>query len=723
MIAKMIVFLLFFVQSFALLAGEGMWLPLLLKSLNENEMQSMGMKMSVEDIYSVNQSSLKDAIVSFGGRCTSELISSEGLLLTNHHCGYRNIVSHSTVTDNKLKHGYWAMDRSQELPNPNLYALFIERIEDVTTQVLEDIAGRHSMEEQQVIIDQNIRNIVASTKKESHEDVMIRSFFNGNQYFLFVTVKYPDVRLVGTPPESIGKFGADTDNWMWPRHTGDFSVFRIYAGKDNLPAPYSEQNVPYKPKHYLPVSLDGVEPGDFTLVYGFPGTTNYYLSSAAIQQIRDVLDPAKVGIRDIALEILDKHMRIDENIRLMYASKFASTSNSWKRWQGEMLGLKSKQVIRKKQKMEAEFSERVMKKKKLSKPYGHLLPELGRLYREIEPYAKARDYYQEIFGRHIELFKLIPNFDRMVRVYENNGPEELSKMIERSSKSLGNFYKNYNPDIDEEVCRALIYHMRSSLDPRFLPEMITNEGMFMRGQKPDSFVSTLYKNSIIPDHERVKKEFQGDTKLFVEKIRKDPAYAFYKDMQTSMHEKINQPYEALNQQITALQKEYMRALIQVFPEKRFWPDANRTMRVSYGKVTGYQPRDGVIYETNTYLEGVIEKYKPGDYEFDVDEKLISLYESKDFGPYGENGKMPVCFIGTNHTTGGSSGSAVIDAHGNLIGLNFDRAWEGTMSDIYFDPDICRNIAVDIRYVLFIMDKYAGASHLIEEMTLVHPKKE
>ena len=700
--------------------GEGMWLPLLLKSLNEAEMQSMGMKMSAEDIYSVNKGSLKDAIVHFGGFCTSELISDQGLLLTNHHCGYGQIQSHSAVGKNYLKDGFWAENMSTELPNAGLTATFIVRIEDVTKAVFEGVTEKMTLKERQSAIDKNLATVEKNVKLESHEDVAIKPFYKGNQYFLFVSTTYKDVRLVGAPPESIGKFGSDTDNWVWPRHTGDFALFRIYAGQDNLPADYSEDNVPYKPKHFLPVSVDGVEADDFTLVFGFPGRTDQYLPKVAVQQTVDVLNPVKIGIRDKALKIVDAAMRKDEATKIKYASKFARIANYWKKWIGESQGIKATDGIGRKIKFEEEFTKAIGKNKKAKKAYGNILPEFEKLYKAIEPYAQSRDYYNEVMGRNIELFRTVSLMKRLVGQYEKNGAQGYIGFKGRLSDYLKDFYKNYDPEIDQQVCSALLdMYVKNAA----LKEAVTGTDLTTMGKKNyPEFVKSLYGKTAFTTQKGLDKIFEMKPEAAVAKIKEDPGYKLYMQLNDKYSEYVSKPYNEYKEQIDAVQRNYMKALIEVFPEKRFYPDANSTMRVTYGQVKGYQPRDAVTYTPSTYLSGVIEKYKPGDYEFDVPEKLIELYKAKDYGAYGENGKMPVCFIGSNHTTGGNSGSPAIDAHGNLIGLNFDRAWEGTMSDINYDPSICRNIMVDIRYVLFIVDKFAGAKWIVDEMKLVHPKR-
>jgi hypothetical protein len=691
----------------------GMWIPSLLEGINETEMKALGSKMTAKDIYDVNNSSLKDAIVHFNGGCTSEIISPKGLLLTNHHCGYGAIQSHSSVEHDYLAEGFWAMNLDEELANPGMTVTFIKRIDDVTKQVFEGVTNEMSEASKQSLIDQNINKVTKSAVKEDWQSANVKSFYDGNQYLLFITEIFKDVRLVGAPPSSIGKFGADTDNWMWPRHTGDFSMFRIYADANNRPAEYSKDNVPYQPKHYLPISLDGVEEGDFTLVFGFPGRTNEYLPAVAIDQIVNVLNPAKIEVRDNALKITDSFMRNDADIKIKYASKYASTANYWKKWIGENQGIKKSNAIEKKRKLEKEFSKIVEEKDLVG--YQTLLADFEKLYKEIEDVSLARDYWMEVAYRNVELLGITFRAFQIEQAYLSGGEQAFEKAKAATLNRLEGTYKNYSVVVDEPIFKNLMSLYAQKLPQEYLPSA-------MKGADFNSIGTAIYKTSKLTSMSGAEELLSGSAEEVIKKLNEDSAYAFGKEIHAIFYNQIEPKFQEINLQIVAVQKQYMKALMEVFPNERFFPDANSTLRVTYGQVRGYEPRDGVYYETTTYLDGVMEKYVPGDYEFDVPQKLQDLYHSKDFGPYAENGKMPVCFIGTNHTTGGNSGSPAIDAHGNLIGLNFDRVWEGTMSDMNYDPDICRNIMVDIRYVLFIVDKYAGAKNLIDEMTLVHPKK-
>jgi len=701
-------------------AGEGMWLPHLLKMLNEKEMKQMGMKISAEDIYNVNKGSLKDAVVHFGGFCTSEIISPKGLLLTNHHCGYGQIQSHSSVENNIIRNGFWAKTVEDELPNPGLTATFIDYIEDVTAKVLEGVNDQMNASERQTLVERNITNLRKTYILESYQDVLIRSFYDGNQYFAFVTTTYRDVRLVGAPPESIGKFGSDTDNWVWPRHTGDFALFRIYADKNNKPADYSKDNVPFTPKHFLPISLDGVSEGDFTMVFGFPGRTTQYLPSSAVQQIVEVLNPARIAIRETSLSIMDKYMRADEATKIKYASKYASIANSWKKWIGENLGLKQTDGIGIKIREEKEFLNRLGK----DSQYKSLIDDQNALYQKIEQFALAREYYLEISQRNVELLSLMGNLQRLVSAYEKNGDSGYMLVQSRLLESMPDFFKNLDVAIDIEKFGALLTMYVNNLDNSFIPAMLQRKSLNLENQQDyQAVVNSWIVKSSLTDLNSLTHVLQMSPREAVEAIKNDNFYTIASTWNQHYNEFVAKPYNDIRKDIDLKQAQYTKAQLEVFKDKVMYPDANSTMRVTYGQVSGYVPRDAVKYNPVTYLDGVMEKYKPGDYEFDVPSKLIELHNNRDYGPYKDKtGKLPVCFIGSNHTTGGNSGSPAIDAYGNLIGLNFDRVWEGTMSDIHYDASICRNIMVDARYILFIIDKFAGASHLVKEMKLVHPKK-
>lgn len=700
-------------------AEEGMWLPQLLQSLNEKQMKKMGMRINASDIYSISKGSLKDAIVSFGGFCTAEVISDQGLLLTNHHCGFDAVQNHSSIQNNYIRDGFWAYNKDQELRNDGLFATFIIRIDDVTTDALKGVASSMNEKERQSAIDKNVTALRTNVKKESYQDVFVRAFFEGNKYYLFVTETYRDVRLVGAPPSSIGNFGKDTDNWMWPRHTGDFSMFRIYANKDNKPATYSPDNVPYKPKRSLSISLDGVKEGDFTMVFGFPGRTNEYLHSSAIEQTVKMSDPAKIAIRTKALNVIDGFMRKDEEIKIQYAAKYAGISNAWKKWQGEVLGLTKTNAVEKRKEVEASFEKIVMQKPEFNLVYMNLLKDLKQAYSDIEPYAYARDYYTEIFPK-IEILGFANQLNTLVNAFEKNGEAAYNTAREKALNTLEELFKEYNANVDQKLFETLMEMYVSDQKEQNVSPLLKD----MLKQNENSYIKTaaaFYSNTKFSSLTSVKNLLNGSAKDVCDAIKADPAYRLSMDMQKTYAGNVGGKIAELQANINQLQRTYMQAQMDVFTQKVFYPDANSTLRVTYGNVKPYQPRDAVKYDFYSYMDGVIEKYKPGDYEFDLPKKLIDLYNKKDFGRYGVNGRQPVCFIAANHTTGGNSGSPALNADGNLIGLNFDRVWEGTMSDINYDPAICRNIMVDIRYVLFIVDKYAEAKNIIGELKLVSKK--
>jgi hypothetical protein len=711
---KFLKLLILFVFTQVSAQQGGMWIPSLLKGMNESEMKKLGMKISAEDIYSVNKSSLKDAVPQFDGGCTAEVISDKGLILTNHHCGFDNIQSHSTVENDYLTNGFWAYKMEEELPNKDLYVTFIIRIEDVTTKVLEGTGTLATEAEKQKKIQENISLLNKTLPKEAWQENNIRTFYDGNQYLLFVIENYKDVRLVGAPPSSIGKFGSDTDNWVWPRHTGDFSLFRIYADKNNRPAEYSKDNVPYKPKHFFPISINGIKENDFTMVMGYPGRTQEYLPAIAVDQIVNTLNPVKIEVRDAALKVQDGFMRKDNAIKIQYASKYAAVANYWKKWIGETKGLKKSNAISVKQKFEAAFQEKIILAGKQAE-YGNIISDFEKNYSEIRDFALARDLFSEVVLRNSELLQNSYRLYQLEQILKTKGEQAFTDRKNNLSNGIVDFYKDYNAMVDKNVFEQLTAIYANRLPSQFLPNELNN-------MNASQLTNDIYNNTKLTKLEDFRSLLEGDSKTVIEKINADKGYQILKAMADSYTKNVLPKYDELNLKNIATQRTYMKAILELFPNDRIFPDANSTLRVTYGKVKGYKPNDAITYEPFTYLDGVMEKYVPGDYEFDVPKKLIDLYNSKDYGDYASKGKIPVAFIATNHTTGGNSGSPALDAKGNLIGLNFDRVWEGTMSDIYYSPEICRNIMVDIRYVLFIIDKFAGADNLINELKIIGPKK-
>jgi len=700
------------------LAAQGMWLPHTLKKVNEKEMKSLGCKLKAGDIYDPIKPSLKDAVCLFGGGCTAEIVSDQGLLLTNHHCGFDQIQKLSTLEHNYVEDGYWAKNKGEELACRGLSVTFIIRMEDITRMTLLGVTESMDERSRQAQIDKNIADIRRNTKTEKWEEIQVRPFYNGNQYFLYIVATYRDVRFAGAPPSSIGKFGGDTDNWVWPRHTGDFSVFRVYADKDNHPAPYSPDNKPYQPRHYFPVSLNGVADGDFTMVFGFPGRTDEYLSAAAVKQIGEALNPVKVSIRDRALKTLDGFMREDAAIKIAYVSKYAGIANAWKKWSGEMLGLKKYKALEKKRAYEVEFTRRIDNNPDWKLRYGNLLPRLEQLHTTIEPYTVARDVYAETFSRNAEAFSQVAGLQSWLKILDDQGEATFGGKIAEMDTRLEGFYKDYRPEVDEAVTAGML-----ELYAKFMPRPEWGGDFVKQAAKTHGgyagLAKHLFSNSTIPSKDKMKALLAERPAKIAETLKADPLYTFWKTLNDLYTAQIQPKLQELQPNINLIQRNYMAAQMEVFPEKRFFPDANSTLRLTYGKVQPYEPRDAVQYQSQTDLDGVMEKYVPGDYEFDLPKKLIELWEAKDYGQYADaKGKLPVAFIGTNHTTGGNSGSPALDARGNLMGINFDRVWEGTMSDLSFEPAICRNIMVDIRYVLFIIDKLGGAKHLVEEMKII-----
>lgn len=703
--------------AFVAKADEGMWMPQLLEALTIKDMKKNGCKLTAEQIYSVNKSSLKDAVVQFGGGCTAEIISNKGLILTNHHCGYGAIVSHSSVQKDYLTNGFWAMNANEEIYTPSLTVTFINRIEDVTAKITSALKASYSDIQRDSAIKATSQAIEAEAIKGTGYGAFVRPFYYGNEFYLFITETFRDVRMVGAPPSSIGKFGGETDNWVWPRHNADFSLFRIYAGKDNKPADYSPDNIPYTPKHFFPISLKGYEKGDFTMVYGFPGRTQEYLSSYAVEMLVNETNPRRVALREERLNIMEMEMKKSPEIRLMYANKYAGLANYYKKWAGEMLGLKSYNAIEKKKAFEARFLEQTTDPAKKEK-YKNMFAAFQKLYSEYSELAKQVDYYNECLQgidglRYAMSYTNLFNELKKKQAGQNNTYEKLLASFKKDMP----LNKYMNIDTDRKLCAVMLNAYAKAIEksqrPYYLDSLLT-----AYKDNGAAIADFLYSNSVFVNVDKTN-SMLNDFEKYAPLSERDPFYllgvSIAKHYQTAVF-----PQSGFDElQINEMQKEYMKALRETVKDKTFYPDANSTLRVAYGKVDDYEPKDAVTYNHYTTIDGIMQKENPKDDEFVVFPKLKELYAKKDYGQYADkNGKLRVAFIASNHTTGGNSGSPVLNGKGELIGTNFDRNWEGTMSDVMYNPKQCRNIVLDVRFTLFVIDKYAGAGYLLNEMKLI-----
>ena len=696
-------------------AEEGMLIPSLIAAF-ESDMKAKGMKLSAADIYSINSTSIKDAILQFGGGCTAELVSSQGLLLTNHHCGYGQIQSHSSLEHDYLKNGFWAKTKNDELTNPGLTAMRIVRIDDVTKAVLMGASSKSD----QAVIQTNIKKLCAAAIVGTHYEAEIKAFNYGNDYYLMLKETFLDVRFVGTPPNSIGKFGGDTDNWVWPRHTGDFSVFRIYVGKDNKPAAYSPDNVPYTPLHYLPISFQNRQEGDFTMVYGFPGQTEQHVVSSYLKFIVENERPARIHMRDLSLAVIDEGMSTSDLTRIQYSAKQASIANAWKKWIGQIEGLKNLQAIDLKLEEEKAYKAMALSKEEWKK-YADVLGQLNALVEAKKnaefDYAMGVEYFS--FGP--EYFKLVRGMEDLISNYEKYLEKgELKKVVEKMKTSADLFFKNYNAQVDKGIFKdqtnaylqytnqwdAITKNVKYSVAPTWFESYVQSKADIIYGQ------------SIFTDQARYNAFLDGFSAKSLKKLNKDLGYTFFNQYFAPFRNESVPAYRSFQTEVSTLMQVYVEGKYLMFPDAKHWPDANSTLRITYGQLEGSAPTDGMRYTEHTTLDGLIAKYHTGNPDFDLLPRMLELHEAKNYGPYAQGDELWVCFTGSNHTTGGNSGSPVLDKNGYLMGLNFDRSWESTMSDYLFDPNRCRNIVVDIRYVLWVMDIYSDAKHLVDEMTLM-----
>jgi len=712
---------LLLIFSVQLKATEGMWIPALLESLNEDDMISMGLEIPAEAIYSINNGSLKDAIVHFGGGCTAEMISSEGLLLTNHHCGFSQIQSHSSVENDYLKNGFWAMNRAEELANKGLTATFVVRMEDVSTSVL-NAYEKAGQEEKQSALQAEIERLEKEWAERTGLDATIKPFNFGNSYFLILTKTYLDVRLVGAPPSAIGKFGGDTDNWVWPRHTGDFSMFRIYADADNEPADYSTENVPFKPLKHLPVSLNGTEEGDFCMVFGFPGFTEQYLIADAVDHVINELNPSRIAMRDASLSVVNAAMKSSDELRIKYAAKQSGIANAWKKWIGQNQGLVEVGALEIKNDFEQEFIERANAAN--ATQYIDALNALKSTQANFAPYLMARAYFIEYLYYGHELLSFVNAFKGICDNYEKlQADNKIDGEIEGLSKYVRGFYKDFDLDTDKQL-----FEIHTPLFLQGIEEGIDAPGFrkltASSKNNVSSFSDLMYSKSVFADSTKLLAQLKKISPKVIKKWKKDPAYLAMESANEWYYGSVRMSYGMMKTQMDADMKLYVQGITELFPEKTLWFDANSTLRLTYGKVEGSSPWDGMEYKHFSTASGILQKNKTDNPDFELPQRMIELLEAQNYGIYGdEDGELRICFTASNHTTGGNSGSPAINGKGELIGLNFDRSWESTMSDIMFDASRCRNIMVDIRYILWVVDKYARAGHLIEEMTIAKGEKE
>lgn len=709
-------------------ADEGMWLPLLIKRLNYADMQKCGLQLTAEEIYSVNNSSLKDAIVALDGRfCTGEIISDQGLMLTNHHCGFNSIQELSTTDHDYLTDGFWAMSKEQELP-VGFTVWFLDRMDDVTPIILKDVTDGMKPEERDAAIRKAIEELKAKESEGKGEEfrIQIKSFYYGNEYYMFKYNVFSDVRLVGAPPSSVGKYGGDTDNWMWPRHTGDFSMFRVYASKDNKPAEFAKENVPYKPKHHLPVSLNGVKEGDYAMIMGYPGSTDRYLTSYGVKEAVEVSQPARVLIRRTKLDIMEEGMTKDQKVRIQYAAKHAGTSNYWKYFLGQSEQLVKNKVYDKKKAIEDEFTKWANADRDRQAKYGNALTLIEEAYNTNSKLTLPNVYFEEaifqgpdVFGFVMNNFGFRSDMQNAIKSGDETKINDAKKPILEHAPET---FKDFNKEIDINLLASMLKMFYENVEASFHPATLDEIHKKYKGNF-ESFASKYYAKSPFASEESLKIWME---KFNVKKLEKDPIYKLMNEFIEIYVQGIIIPGQLANQKEATGMRLFVDGLMKMNPDKSYASDANSTMRVTYGNILAYDPKDGVHFKYFTTLDGVMEKEvitENKNHEFYVPKRLKDLYTKKDYGQYAnENGKLPVAFLSNNDITGGNSGSPVINGKGELIGTAFDGNWEAMSGDIFFETNLQRTISVDIRYTLFIIDKYAGAGHLVKEMTLVKGEK-
>lgn len=696
-------------------ADEGMWIPSLIGK-NYEEMKRLGLKLTKDDLYHINKASLKDAVVQFGGGCTGEIISAQGLLLTNHHCGYGAIAALSSVEKNYLDNGYWAKSHSEELPAKGVTALFLQNITDVTAQINTAI-GNAKGEEATKLISAEIKKIEKEANNGGKLVANVKEYFNGNQYLLLVYKRYTDVRFVAAPPKSIGKYGGDTDNWMWPRHTSDFSIFRVYADKDNEPAEFSKDNVPFKAKKFFPISVKGNKEKDFAMIMGYPGRTNRYEVSYGIDLAIKESNPAIVDIRTERLAIMKKHMDADKSVYLQLTSRYASIANYWKYFIGQTEQLKRLDVVNKKNAEETEFTKWSVANKA---GYNNLIADYAQMYADYKPYAKHAVYYSEAF-RASSLSRLAAAAEPLEKALKNGLPKDsIDKYIKTLKMVRGMVMADYVPMVDKEIFAKMTWMYYNNVDKDQLPK-IYSRVIFNGSSNEDqeatikAYTKYVYKNTFLLDSNKFN-AFVANPSLSA--VQNDPAIEYAISFVRNFEKNYQPKIDAMNKQKRELSKEYAKGLMEMKKGQLFYPDANSTMRLTYGQVLSYEPQDAVFYKYFTTFDGLMAKYKAGDDEFDLPKELIELYKKKDYGMYADaDGTLHTCFITNNDITGGNSGSPVINAKGELIGCAFDGNWEAMSGDIAFDKKYKRTIVADIRFILYLIDKMGGAQNLIQEMDI------
>ncbi|MFA8451347.1 MAG: S46 family peptidase [Bacteroidales bacterium] len=704
-----------FFMVFSAKADEGMWLPFLVERLNYVDMQKAGLQLSPEEIYSINNSSLKDAIVIFGRGCTGEIISKEGLILTNHHCGYSSIQQVSSIQNNYLQNGFWANNKREEIPVEGLNVKFLVRVDPATDKVLQGVNNFMSEDERKEIISKNIKKIVKEAKEGNNYMVNVKEFFAGNEYYTFIYEVYNDIRLVGTPPECIGKFGADTDNWMWPRHTADFSMFRVYTDKDGKPAQYSKENIPMQSKHHLPINIAGVKEGDFAMIMGNPGSTERYLTSFGINMGINYKNPSIVKVRQKKLDIIGEDMDANKAVRLKYSSKYARIANYWKYFIGQTKSLKRLKVADKKKAIESKFGKWVLSDVNRKKEYGQVLADLEEAYEKLSNYEPTKWYYIEGALRGPEILSLANKLEKLSKAKNTADSPKKTKAIQaRMKETVLKHFKNYNLATDQRLMSELFSMMYNDIDEKYRSPFIEEINKKYKGNFAKYSVTVFQKSCLANKQSAL--EFIRNPKS--EKvISKDPAFIANKALITEF-KNLREKTKVANDMLAHANRLFVKGIQEMEKDKKFYPDANFTMRLTYGQVKGYKPADAVTYKYYTTLKGVMQKEDPSVDEFKVPEKLKSLYKDKDYGRYGEEKVMKTCFLTNHDITGGNSGSPVINSKGELIGLAFDGNWEAMSGDIFFNNKVQRTINVDARYLLFLIDKFAGASNIIDELTII-----